>query len=71
MAQLDPLGISCVDFDDTPCPIGLQNVGEEKKSSFSSLCSAFSSLLLVFFYRRIDDEEEKSIDIYLKMNLQT
>ncbi|XP_024155066.1 2-oxoglutarate dehydrogenase, mitochondrial [Oryzias melastigma] len=27
MAKLDPLGISCVDFDDTPCPVGLQNVG--------------------------------------------
>ncbi|XP_004074658.1 2-oxoglutarate dehydrogenase, mitochondrial isoform X1 [Oryzias latipes] len=32
MAQLDPLGISCVDFDDTPCPIGLQNVGLDSSS---------------------------------------
>ncbi|KAM8853110.1 2-oxoglutarate dehydrogenase complex component E1 [Synchiropus picturatus] len=27
VAKLDPLSISCVDFDDTPCSIGLQNIG--------------------------------------------
>ncbi|KAF7216781.1 2-oxoglutarate dehydrogenase complex component E1 isoform X2 [Nothobranchius furzeri] len=27
IAKLDPLGISCVDFDDTPCTVGFQNVG--------------------------------------------
>uniref|UniRef100_A0A665VD54 2-oxoglutarate dehydrogenase complex component E1 n=1 Tax=Echeneis naucrates TaxID=173247 RepID=A0A665VD54_ECHNA len=27
IAKLDPLDISCVDFDDAPCTIGFQNVG--------------------------------------------
>ncbi|XP_054916621.1 2-oxoglutarate dehydrogenase complex component E1 isoform X1 [Poeciliopsis prolifica] len=27
IAKLDPLGISCVDFDDAPCTVGFQNVG--------------------------------------------
>ncbi|XP_034048308.1 2-oxoglutarate dehydrogenase, mitochondrial isoform X2 [Thalassophryne amazonica] len=27
IAKLDPLEISCVDFDDTPCAVGFQNVG--------------------------------------------
>ncbi|XP_068429973.1 2-oxoglutarate dehydrogenase complex component E1 [Clinocottus analis] len=27
IAKLDPLGISCVDFDDAPCAVGFQNVG--------------------------------------------
>ncbi|CAL8278261.1 unnamed protein product [Merluccius merluccius] len=27
IAKLDPLGISCVDFDDAPCKVGFQNVG--------------------------------------------
>ncbi|XP_034566059.1 2-oxoglutarate dehydrogenase, mitochondrial-like [Notolabrus celidotus] len=27
IAKLDPLDISCVDFDDTPCAVGFQNVG--------------------------------------------
>ncbi|XP_058473843.1 2-oxoglutarate dehydrogenase complex component E1-like [Solea solea] len=27
IAKLDPLEISCVDFDDAPCTVGLQNVG--------------------------------------------
>ncbi|KAM9801233.1 2-oxoglutarate dehydrogenase complex component E1 [Neosynchiropus ocellatus] len=27
VAKLDPLSISCVDFDDTPCSIGVQNIG--------------------------------------------
>ncbi|XP_034403131.1 2-oxoglutarate dehydrogenase, mitochondrial isoform X1 [Cyclopterus lumpus] len=27
VAQLDPLGISCVDLDDAPCAVGFQNLG--------------------------------------------
>ncbi|KAM4528570.1 2-oxoglutarate dehydrogenase complex component E1 isoform 3-T3 [Odontesthes bonariensis] len=27
ISKLDPLGISCVDFDDAPCTVGIQNVG--------------------------------------------
>ncbi|KAM9735031.1 LOW QUALITY PROTEIN: 2-oxoglutarate dehydrogenase complex component E1 [Menidia menidia] len=27
IAKLDPLGISCVDFDDAPCRVGFQNLG--------------------------------------------
>lgn len=28
-ADLDPLGISCINFDDAPVPTGVQNVGEK------------------------------------------
>ncbi|KAI3362464.1 hypothetical protein L3Q82_012754 [Scortum barcoo] len=31
IAKLDPLDISCVDFDDAPCTVGFQNVGEKHK----------------------------------------
>ncbi|KAG7277827.1 hypothetical protein CRUP_026128 [Coryphaenoides rupestris] len=34
MAKLDPLGISCVDFDDAPCKVGFQNVGSDLDKVF-------------------------------------
>lgn len=39
-AQLDPLGISCVNFDDAPVNTGFQDVGEtpELKKQSASVC---------------------------------
>lgn len=47
IAKLDPLGISCVDFDDAPCTVGFQNVGE-KNNSASCLIIYFTLCVLTF-----------------------
>lgn len=61
-AELDPLGISCINFDDAPVPTGVQNVGEKcsltaVRDNNELVCvnvafpfpPSFFSLLLFFF----------------------
>lgn len=62
-AQLDPLGISCVNFDDAPVNTGFQDVGENMGAKLLTVCgvnvalpptllsfssSSFSSFFLLF-----------------------
>lgn len=46
VANLDPLGISCVNFDDTPVTVGFHQVGENSMSCSVSMPNNFNKSLL-------------------------
>lgn len=66
-ANLDPLGISCVNFDEAPVATGYQHVGEKCFLSFPQLCR--TSLMSLFCYCRSPSHPALPYPISLTLSL--